>query len=75
MSSRRDRPLRAAAAKEAKRRRRIGRDSVVVAFALGMSAVEISLLGARPHVLTFLAGVLLSPLVIRVDEARREGDT
>lgn len=69
--SRRERPLRA---KPTKQRRRIGRDTVLVAFSLGMAAVEISILGARAHVLTFLAGIMLSPLVIRVDEARREGD-
>lgn len=73
--NKRERPLRAADVKRQRERRRIGRDTVLVGFALSMSGVEIALLGARPHVLTFLAGLLLSPLVIRVDEARREGDT
>lgn len=56
----------------ANRARRIGRDTLVVAVALGLAIYEITLGGARPTVLTFIAGLLVSPLVLRVDEARRE---
>ena len=37
-----------------------------------MGGYEILLGGARPAVLTFLSGLLLSPIVMRVDAARRE---
>lgn len=52
---------------------RVTRDSAIVAFALMMGTVEIILLGARASVLTFLTGLLLSPAVLRLDEARKEG--
>lgn len=57
-----------------RRRRRVQRDAVIVTFALTMGAVEILFLGARPSVFTFLIGLLVSPLVLRYDEARRETD-
>lgn len=53
-------------------RRRIARDSLIVGFALGAGAYEIVLGGGRPSVLTFLVTLLLSPLVLRFDEAKRE---
>lgn len=55
-----------------KKRKRFQRDTIIVSFALGMSAVEIAFLGARPQVFTFLAGILISPLVLRYDETRKE---
>jgi Mg2+/citrate symporter len=57
-----------------RRRQRVKRDAVIVTFALTMGAVEILFLGARPSVFTFLIGLLVSPLVLRYDEARREDD-
>jgi hypothetical protein len=50
---------------------RVTRDSLVVVFALGLAVYEIIWGGARPAVLTFLAAMLASPLVMRVDEARK----
>lgn len=50
---------------------RVGRDTAVVTVALALSVWEIMAGGARPAVLSFLAALLLSPLVMRVDEARR----
>jgi hypothetical protein len=49
------------------------RDILIVSFALTAAGFEIGALGARPSVLTFLTGLLLTPLAIRVDEARRRG--
>lgn len=48
------------------------RDSLIVAFSLLMGGYEILAGGARPAVLTFLSGLLLSPIVMRVDAARRD---
>jgi hypothetical protein len=48
------------------------RDSLIVGFSLLMGGYEILLGGARPAVLTFLSGLLLSPIVMRIDTARRE---
>ena len=56
---------------ERTRRLRITRDTFIVMFALSLATYEIILGGARPAVLTFLVALLASPLVIRVDEARR----
>lgn len=56
-----------------KKRVRFTRDTAILAFAISAAAFEITLGGARPSVLTFLTGVFLSPLVIRVDE-RSKGD-
>ena len=55
-----------------RKRRRLQRDSVIVAFTLAMATFEIILGGARPSVFTFLGGLLLSPLMLRYDEARKE---
>jgi hypothetical protein len=48
------------------------RDYLIVGFSLAMGTYEILVGGARPAVLTFLSGLLLSPIVMRVDAARRE---
>ncbi len=48
------------------------RDAAIVSFSLLMGGYEIVLGGARPAVLTFLSGLLLSPIVMRVDAARRD---
>lgn len=50
------------------------RDTVIVTFALTLGAIEVLLLGARASTLTFVTGLLLSPLVLRIDEAR-QGET
>jgi hypothetical protein len=48
------------------------RDVVIVSISLLLAVYEVVLGGARPAVLTFLSGLLLSPIVMRVDAARRE---
>lgn len=45
---------------------------MIVTFALTGGAIEILFLGARPSTFVFLSGLLLSPLVIRLDEQRRQ---
>lgn len=54
------------------RRVRVTRDGAILTFALIGGCYEITIGGARPSVLTFLSGLLLSPLALRFDEARRE---
>lgn len=53
------------------RRRRITRDTVIVTVALGLLVYEVTLGGGRPSVLTAVTSLLLSPLVLRIDEARK----
>jgi hypothetical protein len=48
------------------------RDVIIIAFALGGLFTEIVFLGARPSVLTALTAVLLSPLLLRVDQHRKD---
>ena len=50
----------------------ITRDGVIVVFALLSGGYEIVLGGARPSVLTFLTGLLLTPIVLSADEARKK---
>lgn len=57
---------------KSKKRRRFKRDTIIVVFALGMGAYEIAIGGGRASVFTFLGGLLISPIVLRYDEARRE---
>jgi hypothetical protein len=52
------------------KRGRWKRDSIIVAFALAGGAYEIILGGGRASVFTFLIGLLLSPLVLRIDESK-----
>lgn len=52
------------------KRKRWKRDSIIVTFALAAGAFEIVLGGGRASVFTFLIGLLLSPLVLRIDESR-----
>lgn len=42
-----------------------------MSFSLVTLGVEIVALGARAHVITALVGLLVTPLALRVDEARR----
>jgi hypothetical protein len=53
------------------------RDTAVVSVALALTMWEVTLGGARAAVLSFLGAILLSPVVMRVDEARsrRNGNT
>jgi hypothetical protein len=44
---------------------------MVVVVAQGLAIFEITLGGARPAVLSFLGAILLSPIFMRIDEARR----
>lgn len=46
---------------------------LIVSFSLVAAGFEIGVLGARPSVLTFLTGLLLTPVAMRWDEARRRG--
>lgn len=57
--------------KKKQSRVRITRDTAILTFAILAAAFEITLGGARPSVLTFLTGVFLSPLVMRVDERNK----
>jgi hypothetical protein len=50
------------------------RDGIIITFALVAGAYEIVIGGGRASVLTFLAGLLVSPLVLHVDAARRGDD-
>ena len=50
---------------------RVTRDGLIATAAVGLLAYEIILGGARPAVLTALTSLLLSPVVLRADEARR----
>jgi hypothetical protein len=50
---------------------RLTRDVVILGVALGLLSWEILLGGARATALTALTGLLLSPLALRFDEARR----
>jgi hypothetical protein len=54
---------------------RVTRDGAILVFAISAGAYEIVLGGGRASVLTFLGGLLLSPVVMRVDQARRSGAT
>lgn len=54
-----------------RRRARWKRDSIIVTFALAGGAYEIVVGGGRASVFTFLIGLLLSPLVLRIDESRK----
>lgn len=56
------------------KRVRITRDTAILSFAIGAGIFEITLGGARPSVLTFLTGVFLSPLIMRVDERNKSND-
>lgn len=54
------------------RRSRWKRDSIFVTFALTLGSVEALFLGGRASTFTFCLGILLSPVVLRIDEARRD---
>lgn len=58
---------------EPSKSRRFQRDSVIVAAGVVWGTAELLVFGARPAALTFITSVLLSPLVLRYDEARRDG--
>jgi hypothetical protein len=50
----------------------ISRDAAIVATALALSVYEVTLGGGRASVLAFLGGLLVAPVALRVDQARRE---
>jgi hypothetical protein len=52
--------------------KKIQRDTIIVTFTLSMAVYEITIGGARPSVFTFLGGLLISPLVLRYEDSRRE---
>lgn len=51
--------------------RGLARDTLVVVVALGLLVYEVIWGGGRAAVVTALVGLLLSPVLMRVDEARR----
>lgn len=57
-----------------KQLKRWQRDSVLVTFALSLAALETVFFDARGSVYTFCLGILLSPLVLRIDE-RKDDDS
>lgn len=61
-------------AEKVQRRKRIQRDSAILLFACALAAYEVVLGGARASVLTFVAGIFISPVVLRVDESRKNGN-
>lgn len=46
------------------------RDTIIVTFALSLASIDVLFFGARASTLTFCTGLLLSPLVLRIDESR-----
>ena len=54
------------------RAREITRDTVIVGAALGWGTYEIVIGGGRASVLTFIGGILLALLGVRLDAIRRE---
>lgn len=51
--------------------RGLARDTLVVVVALGLLVYEVVWGGGRAAVVTALVGLLVSPILMRVDEARR----
>lgn len=54
------------------RKVRFTRDLMVAVTATGLLVFEVTIGGGRPPVLTALVGLLVSPFVMRVDEARKK---
>lgn len=52
--------------------RRLTRDTIILIMAFVWGTVEIGWLGARSGVLTLVGSMILSPAVMRIDEAIRE---
>lgn len=52
--------------------RGLARDTLVVLVALGLLIYEVVWGGGRAAVVTALVGLLVSPILMRVDEARRK---
>ncbi len=50
---------------------RVTRDGLIATAAVMLLGYEVIFGGARPAVLTALTSLLLSPVVLRADEARR----
>ena len=48
------------------------RDGAILVCALAWGWYELLLAGARPAALTFISGLLLSPVVLRLDDIRKE---
>jgi hypothetical protein len=48
------------------------RDSIFITFGLGLAAVNAVALGAQASTYTFCLGLLLSPVVLRIEEGRRD---
>ncbi len=55
-----------------RRRVRATRDGAILVAALAWGSFEVFVGGGRPSVLTFVSTLLLSPLALRLDEARRD---
>lgn len=67
-----ERERRTLVAKRTNQLKKIRRDTIIVVFTLGMGGYEVMFGGARASVFTFLGGLLISPIVLRYDEARKE---
>jgi hypothetical protein len=52
---------------------KVSRDLLVAGVAIGLLVYEVTVGGGRPAVLTAVVSLLLSPVIMRVDEARRKG--
>lgn len=50
------------------------RDSLFVAFGLTLAAVNALFLGAQASTYTFCIAILLSPAVLRIEEARKDDE-
>jgi hypothetical protein len=57
-----------------RRQIRLSRDILIFGIAAGLLIYEVTLGGARPDVLTVCVSLLLTPGVLRIDEARRRDD-
>lgn len=56
------------------RRGRWKRDSIFLTFGLTLAAVNAVLLGGQASTYTFCLGLLLSPLVLGIEERRRDDE-
>lgn len=51
---------------------KLQRDGLIIGISLGLLIYEVVLGGARPTALTAITTLLLSPVIMRLDEARRD---
>ena len=51
---------------------KLQRDGLIIGVSLGLLIFEVILGGARPTALTAITTLLLSPVIMRLDESRRD---